>query len=190
MATTPQAIAKAVIREMVESGGDIKIATARMIDLWQDAFPLVRYLDDAGVLEAKRKKEKKKEPIKKTATDALRADLSFDEVWGNDIADDTAYAGLAMEFTDEKIPDVPKYDLHVHVSEGLTRTQLARTGFKEHGGVVATILNPMLVEVGAAIHKNSHFYFRAQLYRVAEVATLVNWDVYGGPLYTAVNLLQ
>jgi len=187
MAMTPQTIAKAAIQEMVSLGKDAKYATERMIDVWQDAFPLVRYLDDAGALEAKRKKERKKEPPKKTPVDVLKADLAFNEVWGGDIADDTAYAGLAMEFEGDEVPDVPTFDIHAHKTEGLTRSQLARTGFQEHGGVVLTLLNPMLVALDAKVQINSHVYFGAQLYRIAEMKPLVNWELYGGPLYTAVN---
>ena len=189
MAMTPQGIAKAVIQVMVSGGKDVEFATERMVDLWQDAFPLIRYLDDAGALDALRSREKEKTAPKSSPTDALRADLTFDEVWGGDIGDDTAYAGLAIELDREGAQNVPQFSIHAHVHEGLTRSQLARTGFKEHGGIVLTLLNPMLEELGADVRIGSHFFFKAQLFKAVEMKPLVKWELLGGHLYTAVNVL-
>lgn len=189
MAMTPQQIAKAAIREMVEKDEKPAFAKAHMIALWQDAFPLVRYINDADVLAERRARAASSAKAPPTPTESLKADISFEEAfWGDDIGgDNTRYAGLGMESVEDAGPDAGVHTLNAHVRDGLTRTQLRRTGFKEHGGIVLTFLNPMLEKADITIKLGSHVYLRAQFYRIAETAQVVKWDAIKGHLYTAAN---
>lgn len=191
MAITPQTIAKAAINEMVTLGKKPEYANTKMIALWEDAFPIIAYLDDADLVKARRASATKS-TAKPTATDMLRADISIGELWGEDINDNSTYAGLAMEAaaSEAKEMGIEPIELHAHLAEGLTRSQLARTGFKEHGGLVLTMLNPMLAEYEARVRVGSHMFFRAQRYHIAETTDIVKWEgSKGGHLYKIVNML-
>lgn len=192
MAVLPSHITKAVIKEMVEENKDATYAKNKMIDLWQDAFPILAYLDDVEAIKKKKSAAKKAAPPKKTATDSLKADIGFAELWGDDINDATAYAGLAMSSAKEAAEEleVTPVELHGHLAEGLTRAQLARTGFKEHGGMVLTLLNPMLESLKTNVRVGSHLYFRANRYVIAEKTEILMWDAIKKNLYTVINVIQ
>lgn len=178
---TPSTITKAVISEMIQRGEKPKWAYQKMISLWEEAYPIVRYIDDAAL--QKKKKSSKKSPA---PTDALMSDISFNDVWEqNDISDQAAYAGLGV--SDNRGEDTPTYDLNAHIHAELTRSQLARTGFSVHGGIVLTMLKPMLAELGVEVRVGSHFTCRASRYEVKEITSIVKWE--SDDLYVVANCI-
>lgn len=178
---TPMSITKAVLSEMNQAGKDVKWACARMVELWKDAFPLIKYVDDVDFI-----KRKTEGSVKRRPTEDLG--LDFDEIWGEDLVDVSSFLGTGVS----KKPDsshIQTCELNAHITEGLTRAQLEKTGFVNQGGLVLTFLSPMLTANGLKVRKGSHILCRAQKYEVTECAEIVNWPDYKGNLYTVANIL-
>jgi len=184
---SPGEIAKGVITAMQSENKDVPWAIEQMVSLWQDAFPTIIYKDDADAI-AKTRRRAEKRKVKKTAVDVLRADISFSDAYGDDINDETEYLGHQVD-PDAIDTDVTEYELPAHKADGLRRQELEKTGFKEHGGVVFTFLNPILEAAGAKMNVGSHILFQGQTLRIAEVAQVVMWKAYGKQLYTVVNAM-
>jgi len=187
-AKSPGDIAKGVITAMQSENKDVAWAIEQMMGLWQDAFPTVIYRDDADAL-AKVRRRAEKRNIRKTAVDVLRADISFDDAYGDDINDESAYLGHQVD-PDAVDTEVVEYEIPAHKADGLRRQELAKTGFQEHGGVVFTFLNPLLESLQAKVNTGSHIQFQGQRLRIAEIAQLVSWKAYGKHLYTVVNAMS
>jgi hypothetical protein len=184
---SPGEIAKGVITAMQSENKDVQWGIEQMTALWQDAFPTIIYKDDADALSKVQRRQAKRQ-VKKTAIDTLRADISFADAYGEDIIDESAYLGTQID-TDAIDTDVVEYEIPAHKADGLRRQELAKTGFKEHGGVVFTFLNPILESVQAKMNIGSHIMFQGQRLRIAEVAQVVSWKAYGKCLYTVVNAM-
>jgi hypothetical protein len=183
---TPQQVTKAVLREMTDQSKDVKWAVGRMCELWKDAFPIVKYVDDVDFLSSKKKTDGS---MKKRPTDDLG--LGFDEVWGEDLDDVSSFLGTAVTSKPKpEGPAVQSVEFNAHVTEGLTRAQLEKTGFVQLGGLVLTLLNPMLQSITIKVRKGCHIVCRAQRYEIVENIEIVNWPEYKGHLYTVINCLQ
>lgn len=184
---TPQTITKAVLKETHDLGKDAEYAIKKMCDVWKDAFPIIHYIDDAEFISAKRKREGS---FKKTSNANADLGLGFDEVWGDDLNDVNSFIGVAVEATKPKDKiEILEHDLNGHLTEGLTRTQLERTGFVNHGGFVITFLKPMLKHYGVVMNKGSHIVWRSQKYEVAEMVEIVKWADIKDNLYVVCNCI-
>ena len=163
---TPKQLLDELVPQIQGSGLSATAVKDMLINKWYDELPTVNYLEKVGEV---------------AATQAVVLS-QVDELWGMDEIDVSVNSISASSGDSEGGIQVP-----AHIADGLSRKQLERMKFTLGGGLVLTLLKPMLDKKAIKITTEGGFMYRGRTYRVLEVNEVVNWPLILGNLYLVVN---